>query len=165
MLSVLPLACHLRLKHGAVIADANRTGIVVSIAQGPVPYIVCGYPNPDHPEDVPTGVTFPVHPAAPFYAVVDVPPAVLVGPAFVLPPETAAFLCTPRVLAHRVCCGWNWVDSQEAFVTTRLNGPCDVFHTPNHELILEQISHPNSAWATAEAEFDWERVIKALETP
>ena len=56
-----------------------------------------------------------------------------------------------RVLVHRSCCGYDWVSTREEFMESRLRGACVSFHTPNHDLHMDQLFAPEKLVAKAEA--------------
>jgi hypothetical protein len=68
----------------------------------------------------------------------------------------------PRVLVHRSCCGYDWMatPTREEFMESRLNGRCVAFHTPNHDLHMDQMFNPDKL--VAEAEADWQEVVGIL---
>jgi hypothetical protein len=95
------------------------------------------------------------------------------GAAFVLSPVAAlAFgVGGRRVLVHRRCCGWSWVESREQFLASRLGGLCDAagweawgscvgFHTPPHDLWIREMTDPDGL--RAEAQAAWEAVEAVL---
>lgn len=89
---------------------------------------------------------------------VDAPPATPVSAAYVLPPET---LPGPRILVHRRCCGWDWVDTREAFLHSRLNASCVVFHPDP----IVDTSDEAIEVSRTQAFADWDAVALALATP
>jgi len=81
---------------------------------------------------------------------------------YVLQPHVAERLGTPRVLAHRLCCGWDWATSEAEFLTVRNDFKCETFHTFNHGLAEAMMDNPNF-WAEYEAKnrAEW-KAIEAI---